>query len=182
MPLEPLSREEIIRARLEAQSRQKATFERLGERGSRIRILQMPEGAKRGAGPASPKEPDYADFEDAHASGTLVPCGLPAFLTEALEARHALLLDCRTLNADQVSEMWYAWPESVTRARVACVLIVSDPQCLVLAKEGACLELVPGDGLDASPAERFAVRSRLGFIRRKYGVEKTIDARRYLGT
>jgi hypothetical protein len=174
MAIEPVSPAQAVRRRLELQLHDKAMREAFGQNEPHLALLNLPKSLAMEAKAlpaAGDGEPDLPDV-----TGALLPSGQPAFFAGALKARHSLLIDCRALDAAQVRQIWYSWPVSITAAEVACALIVSDPECLVLVADGACLELVPAGTADATPAEKFLIRTRIEFAKRKYGVEKILKA------
>jgi len=170
-----------LRRRLESLRHRRALAE-LSPSMPRLQPLRPPQEMAGGPCLIEPVGDIPADPYTPRMARPLTPAGMPAFLTGALTPRYPLLVDCRGLSLDAVRDLWQSWPESITTAEVSCVLIVDDPDCLLLAGDGACIELMPPVHPSPPPAEAFLARTRMDFVMAKYGVERIVKAEIYFGS
>ncbi len=170
----PNSQIEVVRMRLEAQTRNSQLIERVGGKNPRIELLCVDRGTRNIERPVYASGSSPALLDPLQSIAPLVPSGNAAFLNNPVRPKRTLLIDCSTLGLEEVKEFWYTWPQEVAAAQITGVLIVSDPRSLILAVQGACVEWVPLLGKKSSRNEKKYFQSKMEFIKRKYGTKKIL--------
>jgi hypothetical protein len=111
----------------------------------------------------------------------LVPASLIVQLVTSCTVTGSLLLDCRSMTADEILVAWRSIPRDVIRRGLTPVIIADTPVPDTMLREGVTAEYLYPSPFSQSPDWDKFVQEKLDFLRRKYGVDRIMNGRTFAG-